>query len=125
MPVTIYSQHPSRGKVQILATYRSPSGVASATVTSVARPDLAAPIVDALNRVSACATVPVSVSDHRGDRVRPYPSGHLAALVDHRARVDLPHSTHSLWYGHAKLLLHQALTDLDAVSYTHLTLPTT
>src|SRR5689334_11957682 len=59
--VTIYSQHPNRGKVQILATFRGPAGVVSSTITSVEDAALARPIVDALNRISACATVPVSV----------------------------------------------------------------
>ncbi|MGH7510946.1 MAG: hypothetical protein ACREMZ_15980 [Gemmatimonadales bacterium] len=47
--MTIYSQHPQRGKVQILASYRGPSGVVSSTVTSVDSATTAAPIVDALN----------------------------------------------------------------------------
>lgn len=114
MRVTIYSQHPSRGKVQILATYRGESGVVSSTVTSVEGPEMATLIVDAMNRISACATMPVSVWDRRGDRVEKYPSEHLAALVDPSARADLQHSTHSLWYGYVKLRLHQALADLDA-----------
>ncbi|MEV6608767.1 hypothetical protein [Kutzneria sp. NPDC051319] len=38
---------------------RGPAGVVSATVTSVDELKLAVPIVDALNRISACATVPV------------------------------------------------------------------
>lgn len=112
--MTIYSQHPSRGKVQVLATYRGDSGIASSTVTSVEGPKVATPIVDALNRISACVTTPVSVWDRRDDRIERYPSEHLAALVDRRVRADLLHSTHSLWYGYVKLLLHQALMDLDA-----------
>jgi hypothetical protein len=113
MLVTIYSQHPSRGKVQVLATYRAQSGVVSSTVTSVEGSDVAAPIVEALNRISACTTVPVSVWDRRDDRIERYPSEHLAALIDHRVRPDLLQSAHSLWYGYVKLLLHRALTDLD------------
>jgi hypothetical protein len=113
MAMTIYSQHPSRGKVQILATYRRPGGVTSSTVTSVDSVALAAPIVGALNRVAACATVPVSVYDRRDDRFDHYPRTHLAALTDQGARADLLTGTHSLWYEHAMLLLHAALTDLD------------
>ena len=73
--MTIYSQHPSRGKVQVLATYRGLGGIVSSTVTSVEDATLAAPIVDALNRISTCATVPVSVWDDRGGRFAHYPSG--------------------------------------------------
>jgi hypothetical protein len=111
--MTIYSQHQSRGKTQILATYRSSTGLTSTTVTSLADPAQAFPIVDALNRVSAAATVPVSVYDRRGDGFERYPREHLVALVDRGARDDLLDGAHSLWYELATLLLHQALTDLD------------
>jgi hypothetical protein len=110
--VTIYSHHPSRGKVQILATYSGSAGITSSTVTSVDDVPLATPIVDALNRISALATVPVSVWDTR-DGYSSYPAGHLAALTDRSARVDLLSGAHSLWYELVKLLLHKALTDLD------------
>jgi hypothetical protein len=111
--VTIYSHHASRGKVQILATYRGPAGVVSATVTSVDELKLAVPIVDALNRISACATVPVSVYDERDDRFAHYPDAHLAALSDRNVRPSLLEGAHSLWYEHAMGLLHWALMDLD------------
>lgn len=114
--VTIYSQHPNRGKVQVLATYRGPAGVVSSTVTSVDDAALAAPIVDALNRISACVTVPISVYDTRSGRFEHYPAEHLVALTDRNARVDLLNGAHSLWYEHVKFLLHQALTDLDDVT---------
>ncbi|MFB9902859.1 hypothetical protein [Allokutzneria oryzae] len=114
--MTVYSQHPNRGKVQILATYRGPGGVVSSTVTSVDDSARAAPIVDALNRISACATVPVSVWDTRGDRVRSYPDDHLAALTAPSVRGELLEGAHSLWYEKATWLLHQALTDLDAAT---------
>ncbi|WP_258907792.1 hypothetical protein [Actinokineospora sp. UTMC 2448] len=112
--MTIYSQHPNRGKIQILATYRGPNGVDSTTVTSVDNAALAAPIVEALNQISACATVPVSVHDTRDNRIRNYPSEHLNALTDRGARADLLVGAHSLWYEHVKVLLHEGLTDLDA-----------
>ncbi|MER7045093.1 hypothetical protein [Streptomyces jumonjinensis] len=67
--MTIYSQHATRGKTQILATYQGPDGVVSKTVTSLAEPRLAVPVVDALNRISAFATVPVSIHDRRERRV--------------------------------------------------------
>lgn len=111
--MTIYSQHRNRGKVQILATYNGPAGTTSTTVTSVANSDLATPIVDALNRISALATVPVSIHDTRDGKIRDYPSEHLVALTDADARATLLTGTHSLWYELVKLLLHQALTDLD------------
>ncbi len=114
--MTIYSQHPSRGKVQVLATYRGLGGIVSSTVTSVEDATLAAPIVDALNRISACATVPVSVWDDRGGRFAHYPSEHLAALVDQEARSGLLEGAHSLWYEQVKVLLYQALVDLDRVT---------
>lgn len=111
--MTIYSQHPNRGKAQILATFRGPAGVVSSTITSVEDAALARPIVDALNRISACATVPVSVWDTRDDCHARYPREHLAALTDRTARADLLKGAHSLWYEQAKALLHEALTDLD------------
>jgi hypothetical protein len=42
-----------------------------------------------------------------------YPQEHLEALVDSNARRSLLSGAHSLWYDHVKLLLHQALSDLD------------
>lgn len=111
--MTIYSQHSNRGKVQILATYRSRTDVISTTVTSVDDTALAAPIVDALNRISAYVTVPVSVWDERDGHFRRYPAGHLDALTDRSAREDLLDGAHSLWYEQVKVLLHVALTDLD------------
>lgn len=111
--MTIYSQHPNRGKVQILATYKGLAGTTSTTVTSVAKSDLATPIVDALNRISALATVPVSIHDTRDGKIRYYPSEHLVALTDADARATLLTGTHSLWYELVKLLLHRALADLD------------
>ncbi|MDX8031758.1 hypothetical protein SK803_16155 [Lentzea sp. BCCO 10_0856] len=114
--VTIYSQHPNRGKVQILATHQAPEGVSSSTVTSVETAELANPIVDALNRVSACATVPVSVWDTRKDgdfSTDHYPTAHLDALAAVEARAGLLSGTHSIWYERVKLLLHEALCDLD------------
>lgn len=111
--MTIYSQHASRGKTQILATFQGPNGNTSATVTSLADPALAEPIVDALNRISALATIPVSIYDTRGPRLKHYPTGHLAALTKVEAREDLLHGDHSLWYQSSNLLLHQALLDLD------------
>ncbi|MEV7524356.1 hypothetical protein [Streptomyces sp. NPDC091371] len=111
--VTIYSQHANRGKTQILATYRGSGGVVSSTVTSLGDPALAVPIVDALNRISALATVPVSVHDLRGRRVDSYPGEHLAALTDRASRANLLSGAHSLWYEYACLQLHEALADLD------------
>ncbi|GAA2746014.1 hypothetical protein [Kitasatospora cinereorecta] len=111
--MTIYSQHANRGKTQILATYQGPDGVASSTVTSLNTPTLAAPIVDALNRISALTTVPVSVYDRRNRGVNHYPRTHLAALTNRDSRRDLLSGTHSLWYEYACLQLHQALADLD------------
>lgn len=111
--MTIYSQHASRGKVQILATYRRDADVISSTVTSVDEPAVAEPIIDALNRVSACATVPVSVSDERTGGYARYPYAHLEAITDRGQRASLRTGSHSLWYEYAKLLLHRALTDLD------------
>lgn len=110
--MTIYSQHPSRGKVQILATYSASAGVTSSAVTSVDEAALAAPIVDALNRISALTTVPVSIWDKRDGHSR-YPAGHLAALTDRGDRAELLIGAHSLWYELVKLLLAKALTDLD------------
>ncbi|GAB2860056.1 hypothetical protein GCM10022221_69540 [Actinocorallia aurea] len=114
--MTIYSQHPSRGKVQILATYRTTDGLTSETVTSVATPSLAAPITDALNRVSALATVPISTPDKRGDRWTTHPSDHLASLADPGTREALLKGAHSLWYEYVRALLHHALADLDAAT---------
>ncbi|MEW9520848.1 hypothetical protein [Streptomyces tubercidicus] len=111
--MTIYSQHANRGKTQILATYQGAGGVVSSTVTSLATPALAAPIVEALNRISALATVPVSVHDLRERRVASYPTKHLSALTDRTSRVDLLSGAHSLWYEYACLELHQSLVDLD------------
>jgi len=111
--MTVYSQHPNRGKVQILATYEGPVGTTSSTVTSVANSNLATPIVDALNRISALATVPVSIHDTRDGEIRYYPREHLVALTEPDARATLLTGTHSLWYELVKLLLHQALVDLD------------
>jgi hypothetical protein len=111
--VTVYSHHPSRGKVQILATYRGPVGVMSLTITSVDDVALAAPIVDALNWISACATVPVSVYDTRDDQVEHYPAEHLTALTDRSARAGLLTGAHSLWYAHVKMILYRALINLD------------
>ncbi|CCH31679.1 hypothetical protein ABZ816_25075 [Actinosynnema sp. NPDC047251] len=111
--MTIYSQHPSRGKIQVLATYRSPGGVVSATVTSLDDTTLATPIVDALNRISACATVPVGVHDNRDGRFEHYPSDHLAALTEPGVRRDLLTGAHSLWYEYVKALLHDSLLYLD------------
>ncbi|WP_253873353.1 hypothetical protein [Promicromonospora umidemergens] len=82
-------------------------------MTSIESTELAAPVVDALNRVSAAATVPVSVYDERGETNEMYPIGHLAALTDVAARADLLTTTHSTWYAMATWLLHKALTDLD------------
>lgn len=111
--MTIYSQHANRGKSQILATYDGPGGVASSTVTSLSTPALAAPIVYALNRISALTTVPLSVFDRRERRVNSYPRRHLIALTDRDARADLLRGTHSLWYEYVCLELHRALSDLD------------
>lgn len=116
--MTIYSQHASRGKTQILATYQGSRGVTSSTVTSVGDPIPAEPIVDALNRISALATVPLSVHDERADRVGYYPRTHLTALTDQPARADLLAGTHGLWYECICLLLHQALADLDDATAT-------
>ncbi|WP_328743172.1 hypothetical protein OG436_34255 [Streptomyces caniferus] len=111
--MTVYSQHANRGKNQILATYQGPDGVVSKTVTSLGDSRLTVPIVDALNRISAFATVPVSVHDCREQRVDYYPRKHLAALTDATARADLLCGAHSLWYEYVCLRLHQALADLD------------
>lgn len=113
--MTIYSQHANRGKIQILATYAGESGITSSTVTSVDDADAAGPIVDALNRISAYATVPVSVHDTRHDGIGYYPREHLVALANRDRRGDLLTGAHSLWYEYVKAMLHRALTDLDAV----------
>lgn len=70
-------------------------------------------MVYALNRISALATVPLSVFDRRERRVNRYPSSHLVALTDRDARAGLLRGTHSLWYEYACLELHRALSDLD------------
>ncbi|WP_432032147.1 hypothetical protein [Streptomyces antibioticus] len=112
--MTIYSQHANRGKTQILATYQGPDIVVSKTVTSLGDSRLAVPIVDALNRISAFATVPVSVHDRRERRVDYYPRKHLAALTDPTSRAALLTGAHSLWYEYVCLRLHQALADLES-----------
>jgi hypothetical protein len=99
--------------VQVLATYRALDGVRSVTVTSVESTALATPLVSALNKISAYATVPIVVWDERGARVARYPADHLAALVDQNVRERLLEGAHSLWYEYVKLLLHEALIDLD------------
>jgi len=109
-PVTIYSQHPNRGKVQLLATYHTLAGLTSTTVTSVNDTATATPIVEALNRISAYATTVLSAHDRNFHR---YPTDHLDALVDPHARPSLLQGAHSLWYEYVKILLHQALLDLD------------
>jgi hypothetical protein len=111
--MTIYSLHPSRGKVQILATYRGVKGLTSSTVTSVADTGIALPIVDALNRVSTYATFPISVYDRRGGGFEHYPTEHLAALTDRDRRGQLLKGSYSLWYELVMVFLHKALADLD------------
>jgi len=113
--MTIYSQHANRGKIQILATYNGDSGVTSSTVTSVDDVGAAAAIIDALNRLSESASVPISVWDERSGAYTRYPSEHLAAIADPSRRADLlaGKGEHSLWYEYAMLMLHQALADLD------------
>ncbi|MCG3749768.1 hypothetical protein [Amycolatopsis sp. Poz14] len=113
--MTIYSQHANRGKVQILATHHGPVGVVSSTVTSVDDTALAARIVDALNRISAYSTVPVSLPDERDNRYAGYPTDHLRVLPDQNSWSDLRDGTHSLWYEQAMTLLHRALHDLITV----------
>lgn len=108
--MTIYSQHSNRGKVQILATYHTLAGLTSTTVTSVNDTATATPIVDALNRISACATSTVSARDRNYHH---YPTDHIDALADPSTRPALLQGTHSLWYEYVKVLLHQALQDLD------------
>ncbi|MFC7308378.1 hypothetical protein ACFQVC_29670 [Streptomyces monticola] len=111
--MTIYCQHANRGKTQILAVYQRGDDTVSSTVTSLGSARLAAPIVDALNRISALATVPLGLFDERRKRVARYPTEHLAALTDRAARAGLLKGTHSLWYEWVCLDLHQALVDLD------------
>jgi hypothetical protein len=111
--MTIYSQHANRGKIQILATYQGPGGVASSTVTSLGSSDQAAGLVDVLNRVSALATMPMSVFDMRGSRVRSYPSTHIDTLTESQARGRLLTGAYSLWYEYVCFELHRALTDFD------------
>jgi len=96
--MTIYSQHASRGKIQILATYRGPGGVMSSTVTSLG---------------SALATVPLSVFDLRGRKVQSYPTGHVRALTEPATRSALLAGVHSLWYAYVCFELRQALADLE------------
>ncbi|WP_412542985.1 hypothetical protein R8Z50_11020 [Longispora sp. K20-0274] len=112
--MTIYSAHPSRGKIQILATYYTPAGTVSATVSSVEDSPVAAGVTDALNRISACATVPLTMFDMRGEGVGHYPTDHLDHIVDPALRDRLLVGAHSLWFENAKILLHEALVDLDA-----------
>jgi hypothetical protein len=113
--MTIYSQHANCGKIEILATYNGDAGIISSTVTSVDDATAAAAIVDALNRASASASVPVSVRDERSESYARYPSGHLAAITDPARRAGLltGKGEHSLWYEYAMLMLHRALADLD------------
>lgn len=111
--MTIYSHHAHRGKVQILATFRGRSGLASSTVTSVESVALAEPIVDALNRVSASATTPVSTWDTRFEPADDYPRDHLDVLSNPKERSQLLDCAHSLWYVLAMWQLHDALADLD------------
>jgi hypothetical protein len=112
--VTIYATHSSRGKTQILATYRTPEeATTSSTITSLDDPALAQTIADALNRVSACATTPLCVYDRRDDRFGHYPTGHLAALTKPDTRAMLLTGYYSLWYELVTFELHGALTDLD------------
>ncbi|MDG4762526.1 hypothetical protein O7632_00105 [Solwaraspora sp. WMMD406] len=112
--MTIYSTHPNRGKTQVLASYRTPDDdTASTTVTSCDEPMLARRIVDALNRISACATLPLCVYDRRGNSLSGYPTGHLDTLIDPAARAGLLVGTHSLWYELVMFELHTAFTDLD------------
>ncbi|MBE1875693.1 hypothetical protein [Myceligenerans pegani] len=99
--------------MQVLATFRGPDGVVSETVTSVESEQLAGPLVESLNRVSAAAALPVCLHDQRGDRFDRYPHSHLAALTDSAARPGLLRGAHSLWYVLATWELHEALTDLD------------
>lgn len=111
--MTIYSRHPHRGKVQILATFRGDSGITSSTVTSVGSVALAEPIVDALNRISASATAPVSTWDTRHGPTGDFPRDHLVSLSDPDVRPRLLEGAHSLWYVLTMWLLHHALSDLD------------
>lgn len=114
--MTIYSQHANRGKFQILATYSSDAGVTSSTVTSVDDATAATVIVDALNRISQSACVPVSIRDERSESYKRYPSGHLAAITEPSRRPALlaGKAEHDLWYDYAMLMLHRALADLNA-----------
>ncbi|MFR9723577.1 hypothetical protein ACL02R_09420 [Streptomyces sp. MS19] len=111
--MTLYCQHANRGKTQILAVYRREDDAVSSTVTSLGSAELAAPIVEALNRISALATVPLGFFDERGRRMGRYPTEHLAALTDRAARTGLLGGAHSLWYEWVCWDLHQALADLD------------
>ncbi|MBB5829056.1 hypothetical protein [Micromonospora carbonacea] len=112
--MTIYSTHPNRGKTQVLASYRTPNDdITSTTVTSCDDPILARTVVDALNRISACATLPLCVYDRRGNSSSHYPAGHLDTLSDPTARAGLLVGTHSLWYELVMFELHTAFSDLD------------
>ncbi|MFC7761116.1 hypothetical protein ACFQY4_26110 [Catellatospora bangladeshensis] len=84
-------------------------------MTSVEDAQCAAAITDALNRVSAYATVPVSVTDDRDDGYANYPHDHLGALTDPSRSAELLAGDHSLWYGLAMTGLHKALRDLQQV----------
>jgi hypothetical protein len=110
--MTIYSGHSNRGKVQILATYRSSTGLTSTTVTTVDATDTAEKVIDALNRISACATATMSTWDQRGGNLESYPIEHLQPLLDGQ-RGRLRQGAHSLWYEYVKVLLSHALNDLD------------
>lgn len=118
--MTIYSQHPSRGRHQILATYQSvEGGLVSSTVTSVDSPDMASDIADALNRISACLTVPAGLTMPGNGLTFQYPMQDLlTAAADRSRRGDLLIGAHSLWFETVKLLLHEALTDLDQACET-------
>ncbi|NKY88738.1 hypothetical protein [Nocardia veterana] len=111
--MTIYSRQPQGGDIRIVATHHTPGGVLSSTVTTVKSDATAARIVDALNRISACASIPLGVTDRRGGGFERYPDRHLAALTDRAARAGLREGTHSLWYEQVMWLLYEALTDLD------------
>lgn len=116
--MTIYSRHANRGKTQILATYNGDAGVTSSTVTSVDDPAAAAAIVDSLNRISASASIPVSIHDERSERFSYYPREHLASITESGRRADLlsGKGEHGLWYDYALLMLYRALNDLDTAA---------
>src|SRR5690242_19446739 len=106
--MTIDAQHPSRGKLQIPATHHTRTGLAAITDTSVNNTAAATPIVDALNRISVCATVPVHVHDDRQEQFFRYHVTHLDALTNPEARPGLLTGSHGFWYEHLKVLLQQA-----------------